>query len=198
MASLDLVRGRRQAALHWANLALQRAPYDVSANILRLRSLAADSAVAAAELEVAANKAAAETDDELAVLNEGASLLVARNGLPEARRVLKRAEAAEAPPIETDDLAFGPDFPHGQASMALERARTHHLLGYCLAQAGEFEKAVGFARRAIAADTLMVEAYVNLYAGYRSMGRLVEADSVLTDAARRFPNHPLIAQLLAP
>ena len=45
-------------------------------------------------------------------------------------------------------------------------------------------------------DTTLAEAFLSLYSGYRSEGRLREADSVLDEAARRFPEHPLVRDAL--
>ena len=69
------------------------------------------------------------------------------------------------------------------------------LLGICFGRRGDMPRSIAYSRRAIEADTTMVEAYVNLYAGYSSEGRLVEADSVLTEAARRFPDDTIIQSL---
>jgi Tfp pilus assembly protein PilF len=198
LASLHLVRGEHPRAVVLSGRALERTPYDVNANTIKLRALAADSTLTTTALMMAIDGAARATGNELSVLNEGASLMVHRGELTEARQVLERALRATAPPIETDDLAFGPNFAHSRAAMAIERAKTYYLLGFCHAQAGELEQAIDHTRRAITGDSTLVEAYVNLYAGFRTRGRLVEADSVLTEAARRFPDHPLIMRLLTP
>jgi tetratricopeptide (TPR) repeat protein len=110
-------------------------------------------------------------------------------------RFLLRAAATEPPPIETDDQAFGPGFRHNTADFGRLKARTYYLLGYCHAQMEQMGEATEYTRRAITADSTLIEAYVNLYSGYLTQGRLLEADSVLSEAEKRFPNNELIRTL---
>jgi len=195
LASLHLVNGRFTDALHLTNQALTLAPYSVPANIIKLRALAADPTVTIDSLWRAVETAAWATDETLIVLNWGASML-ARDGCnPTVEKCLHRAERAVPPPIETDDHAFHANSRHRRPAFNLERAKTCYLLGYCAGVKGDFEAAIGHSLKALRLDPQLAEAYVNLYSGYLSSGRLVEADSVLTEASHLFPKHDQIREL---
>jgi Flp pilus assembly protein TadD len=195
LASLHLVNGRLAEALRVTNQALALAPYSETANIIKLRALAADSTVTLDSLWRAVETAAWATDEALVVLNWGASML-ARDGCnPTVEKCLHRAEQAVPPPIETDDLAFHANSHHRRPAFNRERAKTYYLLGYCAGVKGEFEAAIRYALEAVKLDPQLAEAYVNLYSGYLSVGRLVEADSVLAEASRKFPGHDQIKAL---
>jgi len=194
LASLHLVNDRIGEAIELVDQALAIAPYSVPANIIRLRAAASDSTITTDSLLQLVEAAAAATDDELVVLNLGAGLLARDGCRPAVTKCLHRAETATPPPIETDDQAFEPNSRHTKAAFNREKARTYYLLGFCHAQSGRLEKAVRYTERAIVCDTCLVEAYINLSAGYRSLGRLVEADSVLAEAAARFPQNDLLKE----
>lgn len=188
LASFHLVNGRYLEASRLLDQALAIAPYDLMANIQWLRVLANDSTVATDSLYRAALSAADATGNELSVLNWGASLLSGRGCSPEVTLILERAESAVPPPVETDDQAFRSSSRHERSRFAREKAKTYYLRGYCLAQSGQIEEAVAYTRQAIEHDSLLTEAYINLYTGYSSLGQLVLADSVRAETVARFPN----------
>ncbi len=195
LASLNLVNGRIAEALRLSNRALALAPYSVPANTVKLRTLAADSMVTDDSLWRALESAAWATDEDLTVLNLGASLL-SRNGCTQTvEKCLQRARASVPPPIETDDLAFHANFSHSRPAVNKERAKTYYLLGYCAGTKGQFEMAVEYSRRAIELDPQFAEAHINLYSGLLSTGRLVEADSLLAEVSHKFPENAQINQL---
>jgi tetratricopeptide (TPR) repeat protein len=196
LASVSLLRGETNAARKLAEQALSLAPYDVMSNLVWLRALSIDSSLSLTELLTGIERAALATDDDVEVLNEGAAVLVARGECATSMRFLLRAVAVGPPPIETDDQAFGPGFRHNAADFERTKARTYYLLGYCHAQLGQMGEAIEYTTRAVTADSTLVEAYVNLYSGYLTEGRLLIADSVLSEAERRFPDNELIRTLV--
>ncbi|MCX6835052.1 MAG: glycosyltransferase family 39 protein [candidate division Zixibacteria bacterium] len=198
LASVCLLRGDSTAARKLAERALSLAPYDVMSNIVWLRALSTDSSFNTNDILTLVERAAHATDDDVEVLNESATVLVARGECEIAMRFLLRATAVGPPPIETDDQAFGPNFRHGRTDFERLKARTYYLLGYCHAQLGQVGEAIEYTRRAISGDSTLAEAYVNLYSGFLTQGRLLEADSVLSVAEKRFPNHGLIRSLTTP
>ena len=191
LASLYLVSGRTDEAAGQAYKAIALAPYDETAHRVLLRSLGANTKVTVDSLYRAARKGMIDTDSNLWVLNEAAAQLVSRNALESALNLLRVAERIAPPPIEGDDEAFGPSFRHTRGLFDAERATTMYLIGYSRARLGDLYAAVHYTQRAIELDTLLVEAYINLAAGYYSQGRPTEADSVLKDAARRFPDRDI-------
>ena len=195
LASLYLADGDYKQAVVFADVSLSLAPYDELSNIVRLRALSRDSTVDDARFLEAVDAAARNTGNDLSVLNEGGSLLLMRGDAENALSVLLRAEAARPPAIETDDEAFGPNFTHLKSDFERLKANTYFSIGYCYSKLDRLAESVEYSRRAIAADSMMCPAYVNLRAGYLSQGRLVEADSVLSVEKQRFPDDSTIREI---
>jgi len=198
LATVRLLRGDVDSARSLAEHALSLAPYDVMSNLVWLRALGSDSLLDHGRLLTSIEQAAKASEDDAEVLSEGAAILVARGDCEAAMSFLLRAKASKPPPIETDDQAFSPGFRHGAAVYERSKARAFYLLGYCHGQYGRIAESIEGSRAAIAADSTMVEAYVNLRSGFLTQGRLLEADSVLAEAARLFPNNQLIQTLKTP
>ncbi|MEW5795857.1 MAG: glycosyltransferase family 39 protein [Candidatus Zixiibacteriota bacterium] len=192
LASLRLLSGDTRQALLMADRSLSFAPYDLLSNLVKLRALGFDPHIGTATVVSEVGLAAVRTDDNLEVLNQGAAILVNRGDIAGALDLLYRAEVASPPPIETDDDAFGPGFRHGYKEFERTRAQTFYLIGFSYALLNRLNDAIDYTIRAIIADSLMVEAYLNLRAGYLAQGRLMEADSVLREATKRFPDHELV------
>lgn len=196
LAAMYLADGDYGHAVASADVSLSLAPYDILSNIVRLRALYRDSTVNDSKLLEETDEAARNTGNDISVLNEGGALLLTRGDAENALSVLLRAEMARPPAIETDDDAFGPGFTHGSSDFKRLRATTYFALGYCYSRLDRLPESVEYNQRAIASDSMMSRAYINLRAGYLSQGRLVEADSVLAEAKRRFPDDPLIRETI--
>jgi len=143
----------------------------------------------------AIDEAAGATDDDLEVLNEGGRCLLERNVTSSAAiSVLQRAESAVPPAIETDDEAFGADFSHRRTDFERRRGTALHLLGYAFANLRRLSESEDYCRRALAADSTLVPAYLNLATVYLQQGRSIKADSVLAEVRRRYPDHPTVRE----
>jgi len=195
LASLKLVNGEYGDAQEWIQRAIALSSYDVQSNLTALRAYAADTGTTDEELASVAQTAVIRTDGDLHVLNEAATVCSRRGLYDMAYGFLLQGLSASPPSIETDDQAFGRGFRHDKASTTRERARTYYQLGYLGGIRGDFELAIGYCRRAIDADSTLVEAYVNLVTAYLSSGRQAEADWTMDIADEKFPNHPLVRQL---
>jgi 4-amino-4-deoxy-L-arabinose transferase-like glycosyltransferase len=191
LASINLLDGHFQRASRLATEAIRLAPYDVLSNLVLLRTLASDTSIDNIQLARAVEEAAAATNDDLQVLNEGGSLLLTRDQASVvAVAILQRAETVRPPAIETDDAAFGPEFTHGRADFERLRGTSFHLLGYAYVSQKRLVEGVDYCRRAIAADSTLASAYFNLSSAYWLEGKSNIAESVLTEATRRFPDDP--------
>lgn len=195
LGSLDLVQGDYATAVNYARLAVELAPYDITSNILLLRALAADSAEAAGSLAEEAELGEQRTKNDLFYLNEAAAALSRKGDLATAELLSQAAVKAVPPPVETDPLAFGPDYRNAGAPFDREKARSWHLLGYIAGVEGDFDRAVDCAREAVKLDPRFEEGYVNLISALRISGKASEADSVLTIAEERFPHSETIRSL---
>lgn len=190
LASLDLLGMNLPAARTEISRALTLQPYDLTANLLFLRIAAADSSISDSELVVATQNAIERTDQPLAVLTEGAVILLRRQNLVYAEQLATRALHSRPPPIETDDAAFNESFPNDRAGVARQKARSQFLLGSISGQRGLLAQAIRYSRQAIEGDSTLAEAYVNLALAYRSTGDTAMANEIRLLARQRFAPEP--------
>ena len=193
MAFLDL---NIVPAREYINLALKREPYRPVARQIQVRIMAADPHFSNEVLVDTITAALRAVDDSLPVLLEGAVRLIERGDTAQAEQLLLSASAAQPPPVETDDQAFGPASTHTRKAYDREKANAWYLLGYLNGVQGNIEPAIEYSRKAIEARPELVEAYANLTMGLLTAGRLQEADSVLSVAVTRFPSDQRIRDLL--
>lgn len=192
LASLHLVNGQFQQAAAQAQIALALTDWDVTTNMIYLRSLAGLDSVTTDSLQSEIENAAARTSNDLYLLNDAAMLLLHRGDTLQAESLLQRALHTQAPPIETDDGAFDRNFPNHYVRRQNEKAHTYYHLGLMAGLAGRYHQAISYNRQAIAADSGLAEAYLNLAGGYRLVGQFKTSDSILTITARRFPESDLV------
>ena len=197
LASLDLVSDDIASAVSRGREALRLKPYDVTANRLLLRIVARVDTLTPAALKAEAEAAAARTGDDIYLLNE-IGIMFSRRGRPEdARYFLQRALHAAAPPVEIDDEAFRYVWRYHPDNMRHQRARAAYQLGFVAGRSGDPEAALEYSRQAIGLDSTLAEAYVNLVTAHLAVGQIARADSVLTDALRRFPDQAQLRQMRA-
>ena len=195
LASLYLVNDQYEQALNEAEHALRLRPYDVTANMVLLRAAAQSPQISDSSLIILVDRSAQNTNNDLFVLNEAATALLSRGLTDRAETILLLAVNAKPPPIETDNTAFDADFRNSPENFAKEKAKTFYQLGYLNGVQGYFADAVKYSRDAIALDSNLVEAYINLTGGLASLGEWMLADSVLATAERRFPDDTRIDRL---
>ena len=194
LSSMALLSGNMEKALTHAHLAVEMVPYDVLANQVLLRAAAAANLSSAAFLALF-DSILSNTDNDLYLLNEAAVIISERGELRKARELLRQAINSTRPPIETDDAAFEPHFRHSRAAWNKELAKAHHQLGYLYGLDGEFAQAVRLSERAIAFDSTLVGAWINLASALAQSGEPGRADSVMKVIRQRFENDPLVRQL---
>ncbi|MDH4035181.1 MAG: hypothetical protein OEV80_15425, partial [candidate division Zixibacteria bacterium] len=196
LASLHLVNRQFEQAATQAGKALTLAHWDANNNMIYLRSLAGLDSVATDILRTEIEKATTRTSNDLYLLNDAAMLLLGRGDTLEAVSMLQRALHTEAPPIETDDGAFDRDFPNHYLRRLKEKAISHYHLGLLAGLSGRYYLAISHNSQAIAADSGLIEAYLNLAGGHRLLGQFEIADSILTVANRRFPDNELVRRTI--
>ena len=195
LASLALVEGHLDRAIELSQKAITLRPYDHDANLVHVRALGQIDTLSPNALIAEIRAAAARTGDDIYLLND-AAIILNDVGHPDlASEILRRALDAVPPPIETDDYAFLPDFRHSRENMHRQYARAAYQLGFIAGVNGRFDEAIARSQQAIAYDSSLADAWVNLISGYLATGRRASADSTLTAAVRRFPNHMPLQQL---
>ena len=183
MASLFLVSGDTANAAALAATARQVRPYDAMAWRLALRSATGSGP---AKIAALADSAATATGENVYVLNEAAAILSA-NGLVEAaERLLLRAIAVPPPPVEMNDDAFTSEFATGPRAWKRQQGNSHFQLGFLYGQSGRVGLSVNQSREAIACDSSLIAAWINLASGLVALGERSAADSVYAAAVKRF------------
>jgi 4-amino-4-deoxy-L-arabinose transferase-like glycosyltransferase len=198
LASIALLQNRPDDALYFAERALTIAPYDITANRVWLRAVAGDTLSHPVSFTRAADRALARTDTSVYTALECGLLAMSRQEIEAARQYLKIATRAPHPPIETDDAAFGPDWINSPDTWRRQQAQAWYQLGYLAGREGLYQRSIALTREAIARDSSLAEAWINLVSGLIASGDLRKADSILTLAERRFPDNQLIRSLRQP
>ncbi|MBK7140819.1 MAG: glycosyltransferase family 39 protein [bacterium] len=196
LASYYLVNRDLDSAYNKLNRALLLRPYDLTANTLLIRIASADDNVPDQELTEYISSALLQTDSNLTVMLEAATIASARKLYPLAEQLLRRSLELPPPPVETDDLAFDEAYPYRPDRLRRLRAQASYQWGFVLGQTGRFEESIAASRTAIELDSTFAEAYINLFSGYLSTNQMHAADSVLSQAARLFPNDSRVRQLI--
>jgi 4-amino-4-deoxy-L-arabinose transferase-like glycosyltransferase len=194
LSSIALVEGRLDSAAIVLQPALASFPYDVTTRRLQLR-IAEARLIDRDSLYHLARSAALATGHDGVLLMEAATMLTNRGDLVQARQLLRLALEASPRSVETDDRMFEPDYPLALRQDQIQAALVEYQLGYVEALTGDYRSSVAHSRRAIALDSSMVEAHVNLISSLLALGDRVQAVSALEDAERRFPDDPNLNRL---
>jgi len=190
LATLALLDSNQVAAERYAQKAVDLNPADITAHRVLLRAIAMKRTLTIESFANHIDDAYTSSSDNVYLLNE-AAIIISQHGLIQLAEVLlQRAAVGNPPPIETDDLAFQANFPNSLDRWHHEQGRSYHQLSYLAGRENRFDDAVAYAKRAIALNPELTDAYVNLITGLRMLGKFESADSVLTEAKARFPNNP--------
>jgi tetratricopeptide (TPR) repeat protein len=175
--------------------ALRLKPYDITANIILIRTAAHPDGIGPDSLYAIVKQSAMQTESDLFVLNEAAAVLLAQGLTDVADSILRQALVAGPPPIETDNTAFDAHHKYGSPAFEREKAQTYYRLGFLRGRQGQYEESIRYSREAVRRDPDLVEAYINLFSGYLSQGWVDRADSVLAVVMNRFPDHDRVREL---
>ncbi|MEZ5358317.1 MAG: glycosyltransferase family 39 protein [Candidatus Zixiibacteriota bacterium] len=185
LAAVYLVNGQTDSARFYASSSLTIKPYDKQAAINLLRTAVADTTGREA-IEAQRRQFRRFVEKYPEYLFEEALYFAALGRYSEAidnqLRVRERLDATHAV------ISFKTQsFATPNASRERLAVLSDYQLGYLYGLTGQFEASIRFSRQAIAADSLLKEAYINLISGYRSLGRSGEADSVVAIYLRHWP-----------
>ncbi|MEW5994549.1 MAG: tetratricopeptide repeat protein, partial [Candidatus Zixiibacteriota bacterium] len=195
LASLELVNGRVDQALAYASRAVEKRPFDITANMILVRAAAASDQVSDDSLSSLARWAVERAGADVFLLSDMAQQMVQRGLFALAESLLERSITTRPPPIETDDEAFRPNYRNIPDNRRRRQARAHFQLGYLYGQQQRYREAVYQSDLAVRKDSTLAEAYVNLISGLMATGEFLRARSVVDVAAKRFPQDTLIGQL---
>jgi tetratricopeptide (TPR) repeat protein len=127
--------------------------------------------------------------DEPRLLLEAGIIYSQLGMLQLAEEYLKMALVAKPAAAETDDDAF----TYGSGSeLPYIRAQAAYQLGYLYGIQNRLDLSIEMSRQAVAIDSSLVEAYVNLVQGYLLQGKRESAHAIIAAARKKFPNNELI------
>ncbi|MBN2226391.1 MAG: glycosyltransferase family 39 protein [candidate division Zixibacteria bacterium] len=193
IASLYYVQGQFDSARYYAEAAIRSTPYLVDPYLVGLRTAAAvdDTSAFHAMLQRA----------EKSVFNPirmylDAGMIFSEWQMPDSAELyLRRVLEADNPAPETDDAAFDWTTAATGADSDALKARAAYQLGYLLGRQNRLNESIAMSARAIALDSGLIEAYVNLASGYLAADQRANARRIVDLAQRRFPGNALIAEL---
>lgn len=186
MASLYLVSDQVDTAFALANEAVRLRPYDLLARTLQIRTAGRLRSVPDDSLLMIVTASVAATDSNVYLLNDAAAILIARSLPAAAESILRTAVESRPPPVEMDDEAWEPEYNNSPWRWRRAKAQSYYQLGYLAGVSGRVGVALNYTEEAIARDSSLVQAWLNLINGYRSVGQTQKSDSVLQLAIDRF------------
>ncbi len=192
LASIYYLKKDFLRALELVERALKERPYLLEAYQLKMRSYYVLQDTTA--LDRATEQAIAAMKSNGQIYLEAGLIYSGLNAFARAESLLITAMSLEANPAETDDDAF----QHGPAGQELTnrvRAKAAYQLGYIYGIQGDFGRSLAMSYRALALDTTMIEAYINLANAFQSSGQIDSVDNIIRIAHRRFPGHRLLQSL---
>jgi tetratricopeptide (TPR) repeat protein len=177
------------SALAYCGQALESRPYyrEAAVNFLRAGSHSADS-LTVQLVERRRNAARPYLQDDPQYLFEEGLYLAARGQLRKAIDDQQQALALSGNRKPATSFEFSYDMT-GRGAGSDVTALACYQLGYLYGLTGDFVRSVEYSRRAIAADSRLKEAYINLISGYRSLGDGRRADSVIAVFRTLWPDN---------
>ncbi len=190
LASLQYLDNHPDSAITLADKAISLRPYLADPYLVKLRSLAAmDDTNALHSVVIKAQRAVPEP---WRIYLDAGIIYSEKQDYQSAEKYLKMALAAKPEPSETSDAAFSNINKLGGRDAASIRARAAYQLGFVFGKTGDFQESVTNSNLAIAIDSSLTEAYINLISGYLSLGEMQKARNVLNIADRKFPQNATI------
>ncbi|MCX6827543.1 MAG: glycosyltransferase family 39 protein [candidate division Zixibacteria bacterium] len=110
-----------------------------------------------------------------------------------AEKYLKEALQKQGGFTESSDEAFSYSTDNNSGERI--KARAAYQLGYIYGINNQLDSSVEMSRMAIALDSNLIEAYINLAQGYFLQGEKEPADSIIATALKKFPKNELVKSL---
>ena len=187
LASLYYLRNSLDTAAQYAARAISLTSYLPEAYLVMLRIQAARNDTA--DFRRTLTRARENLGDEPRLLLEAGIIYSQLGMLQLAEEYLKMALVAKPAAAETDDDAF----TYGSGSeLPYIRAQAAYQLGYLYGIQNRLDLSIEMSRQAVAIDSSLVEAYVNLVQGYLLQGKRESAHAIIAAARKKFPNNELI------
>ena len=178
------------------NKSLALEPYQITANQLYARIIFKLN-YSFLKIQKAVTNIRERTSDNIYIINDIAALIYNDTTINNALAVsiLKDAIHSSPPPIETDDASFNQNSPNRLPLWNKQRAKSYYHLGYIYGISGKFTNAIIVSKKAIAIDSTLADAYINLISGYFSTNQIIEGQKILQIALGKFPYNKNLQQI---
>ena len=183
LSSLFYLKGEPQKALKYAGQAIALKPYLADGYLIKMRVLAAlNDTLATAKC---INKAQEALGKHPKIMLDAGLIYSNWHRYEDAKAYLMEALQSQPKAIETNDDAFShADYVHEISEV---KAKSAYQLGYIYGVTNRLQESIEMSSRAIALDSSIVEAYINLVNGYMLKGESQKARAILDIALRHFP-----------
>ncbi len=188
LGAIFLLDGQIDSARIYCRRALEIKPYytDAAVNYLRAAQKTTGTAVLDS-IEQFRQIIRRDHNEDPAYLFQEGLYFVSRNRINDAiANDLKVVALLTGRPAA---VSFEPEYSPENRGRLLSLA--YYQLGYLYGRTGRYEQSITYSRQAIAHNSDLREAYINLMSAYRSAGRQHEADSVEVIFRTRWPGTPL-------
>ncbi len=192
LASLYNLKGDYRQSQIYADSAMALKPYAVDPYLISLRNFSRLDDTTAFENMLTK---AGENLKDTSRVNLDAGIIFSQWG--EYDRALAYLQSVlDSPdrPMETNDDAFSYSFT-GQNSGNAVRARAAYQMGYIYGIKGNLEQSISKSELAIALDSNLADAYINLINAYMLLGKQDRAATLLNIARQKFPNNKVLEML---
>ena len=189
LSSIYFLRKDFPEAFKYAQEAVDLAPYDINANKILLRVLAKIDSADHAALKDRLNISFENTENNIHFLYDAGLVLTETNEFQLAEDILNKASITAPPDVETDDELFEQKYINSFKNIEKLKAKIYYQLGYLNGMKKDYFSGIKNSKKAIALDSSIVEAYINLASCYFSIGNNRLADSVYIEIKNRFPDN---------
>ncbi|UCD16408.1 MAG: glycosyltransferase family 39 protein [Candidatus Zixiibacteriota bacterium] len=193
IASLHYLRGQYDSAAILADRAIHLKPYLTDPYLVKIRALAALGDSAGVNDLIA--RAEKSLDDNARLWLDAGLVYSQWSRLEVAEDYLKKTINSNPAPAETDDEAFGWAADASGDSFPVIRAKAAYQLGYIYGIQNRLAQSIAMSNLAIALDSALSDAYVNLASGYLASNRPELARQVIELARAKFPGNEVIEAL---
>lgn len=188
LASLFYLKGEPQKALQYADKAISFKPYMADGYLIKMRVLAALNDTLATSKCI--NEAQGALGKHPKILLDAGLIYSNWHRYDEAKAYLMEVLQCKPKAIETNDDAFS-HFDYVREISEI-KARAAYQLGYIFGITNNLQESIEMSAEAIALDSSIVEAYINLVNGYMLKGDGQKAHAILDLALRRFPENKFL------
>lgn len=193
LATVFYLRKMIDSSLTYATRAIEAKPYFLDGYLAKTRALGAKGDMES--LEELLKEAERNLPRRGRLYHDAGIIFGEKKEFGKAEHYLKRALAEEAAPVEMDDNAFLYSTEAYDAGQRRLKAKAFYELGYIYGVQNLLTESIEMSRQAIALDSNLAEAYINLTSGLLLSGQVPSAKATLETARRRFPENAAIKQI---